>query len=124
LRTKSDTGLKMHIFSRPDHQYACAQTDSRMMQARNLTKLMPFPVSMIRSSEIKRSTPSGVTPHQRVPGLKVLPLKLMGKRDPGPGFVKSLYVKSISFFKIARPLLLCCRTDIAVLGHDRVVSSR
>jgi hypothetical protein len=32
LRTKSDTGLKMHIFSRPDHQYACAQTDSRMMQ--------------------------------------------------------------------------------------------
>jgi hypothetical protein len=35
LRTKSDTGLKMHIFSRPDHQYACAQTDSRMMQARS-----------------------------------------------------------------------------------------
>jgi len=41
LRTKSDTGLKMHIFSRPDHQYACAQTDSRMMQAKAVQAANP-----------------------------------------------------------------------------------
>jgi len=39
LRKEINSRFTMHIFNRPNHQHACTQADSRMMQARSLSEI-------------------------------------------------------------------------------------